>query len=206
MDERLGSWSFWVMFIGMNVTFFPMHILGIEGMTRRVYTFPSGLGWDSWNMVSTIGAYVLAFGILLSVTNFFRSLRTGRLAGKNPWNADTLEWSLESPPAPYGSVHIPTVVSRHPLWDDWDEESDPNDSRVFDQGRLTLSSTPLDAQPVALARMPEDTVWPLLFNLAMTLFFVALVVKGLWLALAGVVLMLAFNAAWLWPKPIKRPA
>ncbi len=206
LDERVGTWSFWIMFIGMNVTFFPMHLLGIEGMTRRIYTFPSGLGWDSLNLISTIGAFVLAVGILLSVLNFFASLSGGRLAGRNPWKADTLEWSTDSPPAPYGSVHIPTVVSRHPLWDDHDEEEDPGDARVLDQGRLTLASTSLDAEPLALARMPEDSLWPFLFNLAMTLFFVALVIKWLWLALAGVIAMLVFNAFWLWPKPIKRPA
>ncbi len=77
---------------------------------------------------------------------------------------------------------------------------------MLDQGRLTLASTSLDAEPLALARMPEDSLWPFLFNLAMTLFFVALVIKWLWLALAGVIAMLVFNAFWLWPKPIKRPA
>lgn len=205
LNERLGSWSFWIMFIGMNVTFFPMHVLGIEGMTRRIYTFSSGLGWDSMNMIASIGAFVLAFGILLSILNFFSSLRTGRLAGNNPWRADTLEWELESPPAPYGSVHIPTVVSRHPLWDDYDEEDDPGDARVLDQGRLTLSSTPLDAEPVALASMPSDSLMPFLFNLGMTVFFAALIFKLLWLALAGIVAMAVFNALWLWPKPLKRP-
>jgi 4-hydroxybenzoate polyprenyltransferase len=81
MDERLGTWSFWITFIGINLTFFPMHVLGIEGMTRRIYTFSSGLGWDSLNMIATIGAFVLAFGILLSIINFFSSLRSGPRAG-----------------------------------------------------------------------------------------------------------------------------
>ncbi len=206
MNERLGTWSFWLMFVGINVTFFPMHVLGIEGMTRRIYTFSSGLGWDSMNQLATIGSFILSVGILLSIINFFSSLRGGKLAGGNPWNADTLEWSTESPPAVYGSIHIPTVVSRHPLWDDYDEEEDPNDSRVLDQTRLTLSSTALDAEPVSLAYMPEDSLWPFFFNLGMTVFFVALIVKWLWLALAGVIAMLVFNAIWLWPKPLKRPA
>lgn len=89
LDERLGTWSFWVMFIGFNLTFFPMHIAGIEGMTRRIYTYQAGNGWDSLNMLATVGAFVLSAGILISIINFFQSLQTGRAAGRNPWNADT---------------------------------------------------------------------------------------------------------------------
>jgi len=77
------------MFIGFNLTFFPMHIAGIEGMTRRIYTYQAGNGWDSLNMLATVGAFVLSAGILISIINFFQSLQTGRAAGRNPWNADT---------------------------------------------------------------------------------------------------------------------
>ena len=206
MDERLGNWSFWVTFAGLNVTFFPMHIMGIEGMTRRVYTYPAGLGWDSLNMISTVGAFILAFGILITIVNFFRSVRNGRLAGKDPWRGDTLEWSTDSPPQPYGSEHIPVVISRHPLWDDWDEEKDPNGERILDQARLTLTTSALDGEPLSVARMPEDTILPLVYTFAMALFFVALVEKLLWVALAGAVLTLALNAVWLWPKPVRRLA
>jgi cytochrome c oxidase subunit I len=206
MSEKLGIWSFWVSFVGINLTFFPMHILGIEGMTRRVYTYPGGVGWDSLNMLSTIGAFVLGFGILLSVINFFQSLRYGLLAGPNPWLADTLEWSTASPPAAYGSVHIPTVITRHPLWDDWEEEKDPRGERILDQGRLTLASTALDGQPAALARMPEDSIAPLLMALVMTLFFTAILLKLLWVALVGAILVAAVNAIWLWPQRVRRLA
>lgn len=206
MDERLGTWSFWVMFIGMNLTFFPMHILGLEGMTRRIYTYLPGAGWDSMNMTATIGAFILAIGILLSIVNFIRSLRRGAPAGRNPWLADTLEWSLESPPAPYAYVHIPTVTTRHPLWDDHDEEADPRDERILDQDRLTLASTALDAEPVALARMPEDTITPLLMAMAMALFFTAVLLKLLWAALAGLATVAIVNAFWLWPQRVRRLA
>ncbi len=200
MNEPLGKWSFWIMFIGFNLGFFPMHISGLNGMPRRIYTYPSGLGLDGVNMLSTIGAYILAVGILLSIINLFHSLRYGRLAGKNPWNADTLEWDTESPPAPYGSIHIPTVVSRHPLWDEHDETYDPTGERILDQGRLTLATSALDAIPNAISRMPEDTIAPLLLALAMFVFFIALVFQAMWLSLAGVIAIFFVACYWLWPE------
>lgn len=200
MNERLGKWSFWIMFIGLNLAFFPMHISGIKGMPRRIYTYPPGLGLEGLNTTSTIGAFILGVGIAVSLYNFVRTMRAGAYAGRNPWNADTLEWSAESPPAPYGSVHIPRVRSRHPLWDDYDEEYDPGDRRVYDQGRLTLASTWLDAEPVALARMPEDTLTPLYLTLTLSLVFAALLADKLWLALAGVIASLIVMACWMWPK------
>ena len=125
LNERLGKWSFWVMFVGFNVGFFPMHIVGLLGMPRRIYTYAPELGLGSLNETMTGGAFVLGIGILISIVNLMVSLRNGALAGKNPWNSDGLEWGTDSPPKPYGTVHIPTVVSRHPLWDDHEEEGIP---------------------------------------------------------------------------------
>lgn len=201
LDEKLGKISFWIIFVGFNLAFFPMHLLGVLGMPRRIYTYKPGLGWDGINMLITVGAFILAFGILLSLINFFWSLKNGRLAGKNPWNADTLEWSTESPPAPYGSVHIPTVVTRHPLWDEHEEEEDPKGERVLDQDRLTLSSTWLDAETISLARMPEDTILPLLLALGFFVLFIALTFQSYWLALGCVVYSMVVAAIWFWPKP-----
>jgi cytochrome c oxidase subunit I len=200
MNERLGKVSFWLMFIGFNVAFFPQHILGILGMPRRVYTYPAGFGWERMNMLGTIFAFVLGIGIGISVWNFLVSARRGAIAGKNPWRADTLEWDTESPPASYATLRIPTVKTRHPLWDDYDEKYDPKDERVLDRGRETLATSWLDAEPRAVARMPEDTITPLLIALGLTLIFVALLFKLLWIALAGVVFSLAVAAAWLWPR------
>ena len=92
-------------------------------------------------------------------------MRTGALAGKNPWNSDGLEWETDSPPKPYATAHIPTVISRHPLWDDHDEEADPNDDRLLDEARLTLTTSWLDARPLSVATMPGDSFLPLLFSL-----------------------------------------
>jgi hypothetical protein len=151
-------------------------------------------------MISSIGAFTLGLGILLSIVNFLRSRQSGALAGSDPWGADTLEWSIPSPPPAYATLHIPTVVSRHPLWDDHDEEDDPGGHRLLDIGRVTLASSPLDADLVALARMPEDTMMPVLLSLAMTLVFSTLLFQLLWLTLAGVIACAIVTAAWLWPK------
>ena len=201
LDERLGKWSFWVMFVGFNLAFFPMHLAGLGGMPRRIYTYPAGLGLDGLNMTATVGAFIFGIGILISIINFFQSLRTGEIAGKNPWNADSLEWETDSPPAPYATVHIPTVVSRHPLWDDHDEEYDPENERVFDEGRETLSTTWLDAEPQSIMKMPEDTISPLLVALALMLLFLALIFQWMWVALAGIVGTLFAGYYWLWPRP-----
>jgi cytochrome c oxidase subunit I len=206
LDERKGKWSFWLMFIGLNVGFFPMQLLGILGMPRRIYTYPAGTGWASLNFISTVGAFLLGVGIFISIWNFLESLRSGPIAGKNPWNADGLEWALDSPPAEYAWVHIPTVRSRHPLWDSHDETDDPNNERILDDERMTLATTWIDAKPIAKARMPEDTITPLLLALTITLVFVALVFPNLWLGLVGTILSLIVVAAWLWPEPIRRIA
>jgi len=200
MNEKLGKWSFWTMFIGFNVGFFPMHIVGLLGMPRRIYTYPAGLGFESLNMIETIGAFVLGIGILMSIVNLFYSLRRGAIAGKNPWNADTLEWSTDSPPEPYAHVHMPTVSSRHPLWDDYDEFDDPDDDRIYDEGRLTPVSDWLDAVPFAVSKMPKETISPLLLSLAMFGFFLALIFQMMWCALAGFIAMLLLTCYWLWPR------
>jgi cytochrome c oxidase subunit I len=200
MNEALGKASFWVMFIGFNLAFFPMHLMGIAGMPRRIYTYPPGLGWDGLSMASTVGAFILGVGILLSIINVIWSLQQGALAGKNPWNADSLEWSTDSPPAPYAFVHIPTVRSRHPLWDDYDEEFDPGDQRVYDQGRLTIASSLLDAEPVALGKMPEDSFAPLLLTIALVIFFSGALAENLWIVLIGALAVIPAMGYWLWPQ------
>ena len=100
-DERLGRWNFWTMFIGFNLGFFPMHISGLLGMPRRIYTYPDGMGWDWLNLITTLGSFLFAVGVLLLLINVVVSRRSGRIAGHNPWDAPTLEWATPSPPPPY---------------------------------------------------------------------------------------------------------
>lgn len=200
LGERLGAWSFWLMFIGFNVAFFPMQMLGLLGMRRRVYTYEAGSGWTGLNQLATAGAFLLAVGILLSIINLFQSRRRGEPAGPDPWRADSLEWSTGSPPEHYAFAHIPTVASRHPLWDDHDEEADPRGERALDQGRLTLATSWLDGRPAAYSRMPEDTATPFVLALLLSSFCIALLLKSLWMAGALLLGSLATLAIWLWPK------
>jgi cytochrome c oxidase subunit 1 len=116
-NERLGKASFWVMFIGFNATFFVQHALGLSGMPRRIYTYQPGLGWSTYNLISTIGSYILAVGILMSVYNWTRSLKTGKIAGPDPWKANTLEWFTTSPPPVNNFDVIPRVRSVEPMRD-----------------------------------------------------------------------------------------
>jgi cytochrome c oxidase subunit 1 len=117
MSEQLGTWHFWLTFIGMNLTFFPMHYSGLYGMPRRIYQYDAGQGWETFNLMSSVGAYLLAIGTAIGVWNMIRSRKKGREAGNDPWGAPTLEWSIPSPPPEYNFAQIPTVRSRYPLWD-----------------------------------------------------------------------------------------
>lgn len=203
MSEMLGKISFWIMFIGFNVGFFPMHILGLMGMPRRIFTYAAGLGFGGWNMTVTIGSFVLGIGILLTFINVFVSLRSGALAGPNPWNADGLEWLTDSPPKPFAFAHIPVVSSRHPLWDGTDKVSDPDNDRVLDQGRLTVTSSWLDAEPMGIATIPEDSLAPLIMSVFMFGFFLALAFRSMWTVLAMLILMFFTGCVWMWPRTEK---
>jgi cytochrome c oxidase subunit 1/cytochrome c oxidase subunit I+III len=203
MDERLGRWNFWTMFVGFNIAFLPMHLTGLWGMPRRVYTYPAGLGWDMLNLVSTIGSFIFALGVLLFVWNVWKSRRSGAPAGPNPWDGYTLEWSVPSPPPPYNFDVIPTIVSRHPLWearlDESEARSNLGEGLILDEGKQTLATTPLDAEPERILQMPGDTMIPFFLTLAMSVLFIGLLLR-LWLVtgvggLACVVCILL----WLWP-------
>lgn len=116
LSETIGKWSFWVMFAGMNLTFFPMHFLGVSGMPRRIYTYDEGFGWDDWNMVATIGSYLIGVGVLIFLVNVFKTMRQPATAPDNPWDGPTLEWATSSPPPEHDFDVIPEVHSSTPLW------------------------------------------------------------------------------------------
>jgi cytochrome c oxidase subunit I len=204
LDEKWGRWNFWTMFIGFNLAFLPMHVTGLLGMPRRVYTYNDYGGWGALNMLTSIGSFIFALGILIFFVNVVRSLRSGAFAGKNPWDAPTLEWSVASPPPPYNFAVIPTVASRHPLWEGRlgaeGGVSSLDRGMLLDKGKETLGTTALDAAPDIILEMPEDTLAPVLLAAGLSVLFVGLLLK-IWVAAAvgGAVVAVAV-VAWMWPR------
>jgi heme/copper-type cytochrome/quinol oxidase subunit 1 len=196
LDERVGKLSFWVMFVGFNLAFFPMHIAGLLGMARRVYTYLPGLGLDEVNMLSTVGAVIFAAGTLVTLYNVVQSSFGGVPAGPDPWGGPTLEWAASSPPAPYDFARMPVVHSRDPLWDDG-VEAGP----AYDEARLTPRTSPLDAELEAVIELPAQSVWTLVISLALLGFFTGVLVRLWWLMIAGGVLTLISMVRWMWPAP-----
>jgi cytochrome c oxidase subunit 1/cytochrome c oxidase subunit I+III len=203
LDERLGKWGFWLTFIGFNVAFLPMHLTGLFGMPRRIYTYGPDFGWSTLNMITTVGSFILAFGILLLVINVIASLRRGAVASANPWDAPTLEWATPSPPRPYNFVVMPTVASRHPLWEDAakpeGERSSITRGPALDNGRETLGTSVLDAEPEAILVMPEDSYAPLILALSLAGLFVAMLMQSLVWGIVAFIIGLLSIIAWLWP-------
>lgn len=202
LSERLGRWNFWVMFVGFNLGFFPMHIAGLLGMPRRIYTYPADFGWTDINLLTTIGSYVFAIGVTLLVINVARSLRVGEPAGANPWGGATLEWSVSSPPPPYNFAVIPKVASRHPLWEaalGAKARSEIHRGPPLADGREALATSAVEAEPQAVLKMPSDSFLPLLMAVALTLLFAALLVKA-WMLVALAVVAVTVDLVW-WLQP-----
>jgi cytochrome c oxidase subunit 1 len=196
MSEAWGKAAFWLAFIGFQVAFFPMHFLGILGMPRRVYTYPAGLGWETLNLVSTIGAFAFALAMLAFVVNAVVSFRRGPIAGANPWGAPGLEWAAASPPAPYNFAHMPVASSRTPLWDK-DPPPVVHGLRVDD--RELILTTVIDARPDIREPSAEPSIWPFISALAMTAMFISSIFSP-WAVLVGAFPVTAALVAWFWPK------
>jgi cytochrome c oxidase subunit 1 len=200
LDERLGRWQFWLFFIGFNVSFFPMHLLGLRGMPRRVYTYGRGMGWDQLNLTATVGAAVIAVSVLLFIINVLRSRRRGALAGANPWGAGTLEWSVASPPPP-SSFHLPPVVhGRFPLWQ---PAAEPHYvSGLSHTAREVLITVGADARPHHRHVMPASTPWPFLTAVATTILFIGSIYTP-WAVVWGALPVALCSTVWFWPKRVR---
>ena len=210
LSERLGKLSFWVMFIGFNLTFFPMHILGILGMPRRVWTYSNGLGWDSLNFLASLGSVVFGAGTGITLFAFLHSLWRGEPAPADPWHADGLEWSTSSPPPEYNFAEIPVVSSRHPLWEGGAPpalpapDEPPPDPAV---GSLTVSgalgrTSPItsgrDTRPDEVLEVPEETVVPFVVAVGIAIFFLGLLIDASVVGVLGIVIGVAALLRWTW--------
>jgi cytochrome c oxidase subunit I+III len=203
--EGYGKLSFWLAFVGTAVTFFPMHIVGLFGMPRRVYTYPSGLGWQGYNLVESIGAYILAAGLLLVVANLAVSLFRGAPASANPFGGATLEWSTSSPPPEFNYAVIPRVTSAYPMWDEEDRREDARalarGERVLERGHETPASTVLDADWDEVLDMPSNSPWPVTLALATSAGFAFLIGGHLTAVAVCVAVVVAALVAWHWKEP-----
>jgi len=197
MHEPLGKATVALGFVGFHTAFFPMHVTGILGMPRRVYTYPAGMGWDTLNLVSSIGAFLFAAAILLFVLNILWSLRRGRPAGPDPWAAPTLEWATSSPPAPYNFPHIPVVTGHAPLWDEPGDLPVMTGLRVDD--RELLLTTVMDADPEGREASALPSIWPLIAAIATTILFIGSIFTP-WAVVWGAIPAAAALIAWFWPK------
>ena len=176
LSETLGKWSFWVMFAGMNLTFFPMHFLGVSGMPRRIYTYDEGFGWEAWNMAATIGSYLIAVSVLIFLVNFFRTIRQEPTAPDNPWDGSTLEWATSSPPPEHDFDVVPEVHSYTPLWTNRDMGIAPPE--VPENNHIHLP--PPSYMPLILAIGIGVLAVGLLSHLALVGIGVAVAIYGIW--------------------------
>jgi cytochrome c oxidase subunit 1 len=169
MNETLGKWTFWTYFIGMNLTFMPMHWIGLLGMPRRIFTYSADLNLAGLNMIATVGGFVTAVGVLMFAWNMVRSLKKGEPSGPNPWNAPTLEWATESPPVEHNFNRIPEVHSREPMW--LEREAMEEAARGPEEPHI---------------HMPPPSYWPILTAVGVNLTFILFMTNLWWAPLIGV--------------------
>ena len=198
LSERLGRWNFWLAFVGFNIAFFPMHILGLQGMPRRVYTYLPEMGWGSLNLLATAGALILFASFVLLLANVVVSAARGPIAGDDPWNAGTLEWATSSPPPPYNFARIPFVTHREPLWDTRDGALPVVTGLSVDM-RQVVSGTLTEAFPKIRESSPEPSIWPLLAAIAVAATFIGSIFTP-WAVVWGSIPVAITLTCWFWPK------
>jgi len=196
LSEHLGRWNFWLFFIGFNVAFFPMHVLGLKGMLRRVYTYPADMGWNELNLVATIGAAMIAVSMVLFVVNVVISYRSRAATPANPWGASTLEWATDSPPRPYNFARIPVIGGREPLWEASGIKGHVH-GLSYDTPEL-LITTVQDAALDHRMAFPRPTIWPLLTAIAVTVLFISSIFTPWAVVWASIPVTIAL-IAWFWP-------
>ncbi len=173
LDERLGKLNFWLLVIGFNLTFFPMHILGAEGMPRRIYRYAPDMGWNATNLLVTVGAFIMALSVLVLLINIVKTRRNGELAGNDPWDGRNLEWKVPSPPPEYNFREIPLVRARDQFW---------HDKYGYEGGATPPAPAPAhEVEEGGAIHMPAPSVYPVLIALGITMAIVGMMV---WMRLA----------------------
>jgi cytochrome c oxidase subunit 1 len=197
LSERLGTWVFGLFFTGFNLTFFPMHVLGLHGMPRRIYTYPAATGWGTLNLLASAGALLMAAAVLVFIVDALRALAWGAAAEDNPWHASSLEWATSSPPPNCNFLRLPTVGGRDPLWDgDGDQ---PIVIGLRADARDVLVTHVLDAEPDHRLLFPDPSIWPFLTAIAVTVLFIWSIFSP-WGVVYGAVPVFVTMVGWFWPK------
>ncbi|RUO63099.1 cytochrome c oxidase subunit I [Pseudidiomarina insulisalsae] len=202
-SERLGRWGFWLVFIGFNATFFLMHLTGLLGMPRRVYTFSEGVGWDGLNLLSSVGSFIIAAGVAIIIIDVVLHFRFGRKAPDNPWNADTLEWAAGMPPRMYNFASLPEIKSRHPLWDQPElmktiPAGEHGLTQIEHGRRETFGSDPVTGKLKEVMLLPTNSWLPLIAASFLAVVCVSLLVRSYSIAVVAAVLAAIVLFRWSW--------
>ena len=200
LNEALGRFQFWLAFITFNLAFFPMHILGLEGMPRRIYTYTADMPWSGLNYFISVSSAFFDFNFVLLLANIVFSFFFGRRAGNNPWGAPTLEWATSSPPPPQNFTRIPVVTSREPLWAE--REALPVVSGLRADRREILVSTMTEAQPDMLESSPQPSIWPFVSAMVVNVTLLGSIYTA-WAITAGALPIAVALTGWFWPKGTK---
>ncbi|PLC50673.1 cytochrome c oxidase subunit I [Pollutimonas subterranea] len=200
---KTGITAFWLIFVGFNLTFLPMHLTGLLGMPRRIYTYPSDAGWDTLNLLSSLGAFIQAMGFLVFLLDMFLHTRAGRAAPRNPWNAGTLEWATPTPPPSYNFASLPDVQGRDPLWDNPALGAELAGGRHWlaipaPGQRQTLSVDVLTGNPRSVVQLPGPSWLPFYAAIATGVFFVCILFKIYEVAIVGALAALLVFLRWAW--------
>jgi cytochrome c oxidase subunit 1 len=212
LNEGLGKLHFWVTFIGFNLTFFPMHIVGLQGMPRRIYQYEAGMGWSLLNLIETIGAFIVGLSFVIFLVNIAISRRRGKRASADPWDARTVEWMTTSPPPPHNFTHIPQISSRDELWHrkyTGPKEGEPMPVPAGGSGEQAVAEPPADDNPPAVVdhrakdhsiHMPDPSFYPTIVALGMPIMGYGVLTGGigqLAFLIAGGVVMLGGIFGWV---------
>jgi heme/copper-type cytochrome/quinol oxidase subunit 1 len=197
IGEQAGKLSFWILFVGFNLTCFPMHILGLNGMTRRIYTYAAESGWGNGNLLATCGGVLIALGGLVFIVNAWTSMRGPAAADGNPWDASTLEWATASPPPNYNFVYQPVVSSRTPLWS-------PANLRTVVTGmrntrREVMVTGVTEAEPQFRTVLPGSSLWPFITAVGISIGLAGSVFAFSWYYLACALGAIGL-IGWFWPR------